>query len=198
MRRRVGAAATGRREISVCRRDWYVRTTRPAAQRRPAAGARRGANGITLLEMMVVVALLSLIAGLTYPGVSRGMERIRLRVAADDVAAFLSQAMNRTERTETPIEVRFLKAQGTIEMAGPATPLRTLKLPDGVTLSEVYPEPEDGSLTEPSFLLLPGGAFPDVTVELSTRSAGKRTVRIDPVTGAPVVNPVQTQAVVAK
>ena len=161
-------------------------------------GSIRGAKGITLLEMMVVVALLGLIAGLTYPSVSRGMERIRLRVAADEVASFMALAMNRVERTELPIELRFVKARAAIEMEGPNTPLRTLRLPDGVRLSEVYPISEDGFVAQPSILLLPGGAFPDVTVELSTRSAGKRTVRIDPVTGAPSIQTILPAPVVAK
>ncbi|MGD0578673.1 MAG: prepilin-type N-terminal cleavage/methylation domain-containing protein [Bryobacteraceae bacterium] len=153
---------------------------------------------MTLLEMMVVVAIISLIAAISYPGISRGMERIRLRVAADDVAAFLSQAMSRTERTESPIEVRFVKKLATIQMAGPNTPLRTLRLPEGVTLSEVYPVPEEGPQPEPSVLLMPGGAFPSVTVELSTSNAGKRTVRIDPVTGVPVIDSTQLQSAVVK
>jgi prepilin-type N-terminal cleavage/methylation domain-containing protein len=153
---------------------------------------------MTLLEMMVVVAIISLIAGLSYPGVARGMERIRLRVAADDVAAFLSQAMSRVDRTESPIELRFVKSQATIAMAGPDTPLRTLHLPQGVTLSEVYPIPEDGPQPEPTVLLLPGGAFPSLRVELSTLNAGKRSVRIDPVTGVPVIDLSQPAAAVVK
>ena len=147
---------------------------------------------------MVVIALLALIAGLTYPSVSRGMDRIRLRVAADEVASFLSLAMNRVERTEFPIELRFIKARASIEMEGPNTPLRTLRLPDGVALTNVDPISEDGFISEPSILLLPGGAFPDVTVELSTRTAGRRTVRIDPATGAPVIQTLQAAAVVTK
>jgi prepilin-type N-terminal cleavage/methylation domain-containing protein len=153
---------------------------------------------MTLIEMMVVVAIIAFIAALSYPGVARGMERIRLRVAADDVAAFLSQAMSRVDRTESPIELRFVKAKASIEMAGPDTPLRTLRLPDGVTLSEVYPVPEDGPQAEPSVLLLPGGAFPSLRVELSTLNAGQRSVRIDPVTGVPVIDFNQPLAAVVK
>jgi len=122
------------------------------------------------------------------------MERIRLKVAADDVAAFLSQAMNRVDRTESPIELRFLKRQATIEMRGPNTPLRRLRLPEGVTLAEVYPVPPEGPQAEPGVLLLPGGAFPSLMVELSTPNAGKRTVRLDPVTDAPVIDSAQLPA----
>jgi hypothetical protein len=47
-------------------------------------------------------------------------------------------------------------------------------------------------------LLLPGGAFPSLTVELSTLNAGKRSVRIDPVTGVPVIDLSQPAAAVVK
>lgn len=147
--------------------------------------------------MLVVVAILSLVAGLSFPAVSRGMERIRLRVAGDDVAAFLAQAMSRAERGETPVEVRFLKAQGTIEMGGPNISPRTLHLPDGVVLSEVYPLPEEGFDGAQSVLLLPGGAFPSLKVTLSTRTAGRRSVSIDPVTGVPVVGAAELPGAVA-
>jgi hypothetical protein len=125
------------------------------------------------------------------------MDRIRLRVAADDVAAFLAQAMNRTQRDESPVELRFLKTQATIEMAGPHTAPRALHLPDGVFLAEIYPVPTGGREPDSSILLLPGGAFPSLTVELATRSAGKRDVSIDPVTGAPVVGVAQFEGAVA-
>ena len=68
-------------------------------------------RGITLIELLVVMALISLIMGVAYPSVSRGLESVRLRMAGDDVASFLSFAMNRVEETEFPVEVRFLNAQ---------------------------------------------------------------------------------------
>ena len=170
----------------------------PPTTLRPRRGWPAGGRGMTLLEMLVVVAIISLVAGLSYPGVARGMERIRLRVAADDVAAFLSQAVSRADRTESPVELRFVKLQATIEMAGPNTPLRTLRLPDGVTLSEVYPVPEEGPQAVPTVLLLPGGAFPGLTVQLSTPSAGQRTVRLDPATGVPVIGSTQLPGAVVK
>jgi prepilin-type N-terminal cleavage/methylation domain-containing protein len=149
----------------------------------PHLQARRG---LTLIEMLVVMALISLIVGVSYPSVSRGLDGVRLRTAADDVASFLALAMNQVERTESPVAVRFLKAQGVLEMSGPGVPLRTMKLADGISIVEIKPVAPGAPEEERSVFLLPGGSFPRLTVELASRSGGRRSVAVDPVTGSAV------------
>ncbi len=151
----------------------------------PNIPARRG---ITLIEMLVVIAIVSLIVGVSYPSVARGLESVRLRMAADDLASFLSLAMNRVEKLEAPVEVRFLKAQRKVEMDGPNTPLKTLQLPDGISIGEIYPIPPGEALNERSALLMPGAPFPRLTIELTSQGGGKRTVRIDPATSTPIID----------
>ena len=62
-------------------------------------------RGVTLLEMLIVVTIVALLAALTYPGVTSGLESIRLRTAGDSVSSFLSAAMDRVERTQQPVEI---------------------------------------------------------------------------------------------
>lgn len=150
----------------------------------PGPPARRG---ITLIELLVVMAIISLILGVSYPSVSRGLESVRLRMAGDDVSSFLSLAMNRVERTESPVEVRFLRSQRALEMGGPNTPRRTLQLPDGIGIGAIRPAIAEEPQAERSVLLLPGAAFPRLLIELTSQGGGRRSVRIDPATGTPVV-----------
>jgi len=145
-------------------------------------------RGITLIEMLVVMAIISLLVGVAYPSVARGLESVRLRMAGDDVASFLSLAMNRVEKTETPVEVRFLKSQRTLEMGGPGTPLKTLKLPDGINIGEIYPVAPGEPQTERSTLLLPGAPFPRLTIVLTSEGGGRRAIRIDPATSTPIID----------
>jgi prepilin-type N-terminal cleavage/methylation domain-containing protein len=151
----------------------------------PHIPARRG---ITLIEMLVVMALIALIMGVSYPSVSRGLDGIRLRTAADDVASFLGSAMNQVERTESPVVVRFLEAQGVLEMSGPGVPLKTMKLADGISIAEVRPAVSGGQDGERNVFLLPGGSFPRLMVYLTSRSGGRRIVAVDPVTGSAVAD----------
>ena len=150
----------------------------------PKAPVRRG---ITLIELLVVMALISLMIGISYPSVSRGLETVRLRMAGDDVSSFLSLAMNRVERTESPVEVRFLRSQRALEMGGPNTPRKTLQLPDGIGIGTIHPAIAEQPQSDCSFLLLPGAAFPRLLIELTSQGGGRRAVRIDPATGTPVV-----------
>jgi len=154
------------------------------------SGAARFARGrgITLIELLVVVAIISLMLGVAYPSVARGLESVRLRMAGDDVASFLSLAMNRVEQTESPVEVRFVRSQRTVEMAGPHAPLRTLQLPDGVNIGAILPAVEGEPQNERSVLLMPGAPFPRLTIELTTDGGGRRTIRIDPATGTPIID----------
>jgi hypothetical protein len=109
-------------------------------------------------------------------------------MAGDDVASFLSVALNRGEKTEIPVEVRFLKSQRSLEMGGPGTPLKTLKLPDGINIGEIYPVLPGEPQTDRSTLLMPGAPFPRLAIELTSEGGGKRTVRIDPTTGTPIID----------
>jgi prepilin-type N-terminal cleavage/methylation domain-containing protein len=153
---------------------------------------------MTLIEMLVVMALISLIVGVSYPSVSRGLDGVRLRTAADDVASFLALAMNQVERTESPVQVRFLNVQGILEMSGPGVPLKRMKLADGISIVEVKPEFPGGPEDERSLFLLPGGSFPRLTVELGSRSGGRRTVAVDPMTGAVVTDNAALREAVAQ
>jgi prepilin-type N-terminal cleavage/methylation domain-containing protein len=143
--------------------------------------------GITLIELLVVMAIISLIMGVSYPSVSRGLESVRLRMAGDDVSSFLSLAMNRVERTESPVEVRFLRSQRALEMGGPNTPRKTLQLPDGINIGAILPSIAEDPQGDRNFLLMPGAAFPRLLIELTSQNGGRRAVRIDPATGTPVV-----------
>src|SRR5947208_1406758 len=49
--------------------------------------------GVTLIEMMIVVTLIALVAGLSYPSLSSGLETLRLRSASDAIVALLNTSV---------------------------------------------------------------------------------------------------------
>jgi prepilin-type N-terminal cleavage/methylation domain-containing protein len=149
--------------------------------------ARR--RGVTLLELLIVLAIVSLLAGLSFPSVSAGLDAIRLRSAADSTAAFLAQGLTRVERTQRTFELRIYLKEGRLELRS-ALPghASELKLPDGVRFLRVLPPlPVDEQPDVRSIALYPGGTFPRVRVDLVNARGGRRRVTLDPVTAAPEV-----------
>lgn len=145
-------------------------------------------RGVTLIEMMMVVLIVSLIAGISFPAVSSGLDSIRMRSAADSIAAFLSQAVMQVERREEPVELLFSRHENLIALRGLRPGLaREMTLPEGVSLLNVLPDPEGANADVRSILVFPGATFPRVAVLIGNRRGQKRLVRIDPVTGAALV-----------
>lgn len=134
-------------------------------------------SGITLLEMLIVVTLIALLAGIVYPSVGSGIDSLRLRSASDSIVAFLNTALDRAERRQQAVEIRISPKDGLSARSADAGFSRELHLPDTVRI--VNPaEPRQ-------FLLYPGGAVPAMTIELATSDGRRRVVTIDPITGVP-------------
>ena len=138
------------------------------------------------MEMLIVVTLLGLLAGITFPSVTAGIESVRLASGADSFAAFLSGALNRADRLQEVVELEIAPAGGLIAMRS-STPgfERRLELPDRIRMRRVLPEIPGEPQAPRRILLYPGGAVPQVAVELVNGRGAIRTVMIDPITGVP-------------
>jgi prepilin-type N-terminal cleavage/methylation domain-containing protein len=150
----------------------------------PVGNSRRG---VTLVEMMIVVAIVGMIVGITYPAVSNGLESVRLASASDTVAAFLNAALNRVERRQEVIEMAISVKDNTIVLHSTEAGFeRRIELPEGVTITAVLPPLDEPDPNAPrQFILMPGGTAPRIGVEIRNRKGTRRIVRVDPMTGVP-------------
>ena len=104
--------------------------------------------------MLIVMAIIGLIAGISFPSVSSGLDSIQLKSAADGVANFLTAAMTRVDRREQAIEVVINPAENTLTLfSSEPGYTRRHELENGIRISGDRP-------TE--FLLLPGGTPPEI------------------------------------
>jgi prepilin-type N-terminal cleavage/methylation domain-containing protein len=149
-------------------------------------GTTNSRRGVTLLEMLIVMALMALVAGLSYPSVASGVDSLRLRSASDGIVGFLNTAIDRAERRQQVIQV-WISPRDNRMTAGSPDPgfSRRFDLPDTVHILSVLPlaaAPPD----EPrGFLFYPGGTMPPIGVEIVNKAGRRRLVRIDPITGVP-------------
>ena len=134
--------------------------------------------------MVVVMAIIATIAGISYPAISAGMESIRLSTAADSVASFLNAAMNRCERRQEAIELIISAPDRALSVYADGYE-RKLVLPDGISLEAVLGVAADNRGGPQRFILLPGGTPPRAAVQLVNRKGARRIVRVDPMTGIP-------------
>jgi prepilin-type N-terminal cleavage/methylation domain-containing protein len=140
--------------------------------------------GVTLIEMLIVVAIVGLMVGIMFPAVSSGIDTLRLQQAAEGIAGFVNTGLNRAERRQEAVEITIAKASNEMIMRSAEQAFeKRLEMPEGVRIADVLPEtPEDPNAPR-HYILYPGGAPPRLGVVLLNRRGDRRTVRLDPITG---------------
>jgi type II secretory pathway pseudopilin PulG len=139
--------------------------------------------------MLVVVVVIALIVSISTPSVTAGIDAVRLATATSSVAAFLNAASNRAERRQRPVEL-VITAKTLLFVSTDAGSERELTMPDGISLEPISAQPSEDAEGVSRWLFMPGGAVPAVALQVSNRHGGRRTVRLDPMTGFPRVESV--------
>jgi prepilin-type N-terminal cleavage/methylation domain-containing protein len=154
----------------------------------PTSSAGKTDSGVTLLELLVVVTLISLMIGISFPAITSGIDSLRLNAATNSVVSFFNLGLSRAERRQQVVEITISKTENGLSMRSTDPGFsRKLDLPAGISITHVLPElPQDPNATR-SFLLYPGGTVPGFGVALVNRRNVERIVSLDPITGVPQV-----------
>jgi Tfp pilus assembly protein FimT len=138
--------------------------------------------------MMMVVAIVAFIVGISFPAVTSGLDSIRLRSSTDTVASFLNGALNRAERRQEPVELTISARENTLALrSADGQTQRQIELTGGITIENILPGTPEMNEQPRQFIVQPGGVPPAITVELANRRGERRRVRVDPITGAPEI-----------
>src|SRR5271157_1364348 len=166
-----------------------------AAFPRPQApGPRPPTRGVTLVEMIIVVAIVGLIAGLSFPAISAGLDSVRLASATDSLASFLNAAVNRAERRQQPMELIISPRDNRLTLYSNEPGFeRELRLPEGIAIEAVLPRNPDDPQGVRRLILMPGATVPGIGIQIANRRGARRIVRLDPMTGFPHVESVNTE-----
>ena len=166
---------------SPTRASWLDRS---CSQRTPQV---RSQGGFTLLEMLVVIALLGLVLGIV---LQRGPVRspaVELRAAAGEVARTLQQARGRAVATNQVVATRFDVQGHTYDTDGGAR--RTLPATLSIRFTSVTPGAQTGGL--PGIGFAPDGSSSGGLLVLA-EGARVIEVTVDWLTGRIGVSPIRT------
>jgi prepilin-type N-terminal cleavage/methylation domain-containing protein len=154
----------------------------PTRRFHPFDGGKQ--RGVTLIEMLVVVMIISVIVAISTPNVSAGIDAVRLATATSSVAAFLNSASTHAERRERPVEL-VIAAKTLVYISTDPGSKHELNMPDGITMEPISAQQSEDAEGISRWLFMPGGAIPSVAIKLSNQHGGARIVKLDPMTGFP-------------
>ena len=137
---------------------------------------------------MVVVFLIALLAAISFPAVTSGIDSLRMRQATDTISSVLNQCLQKADREQAPVELTFDRTENAlyVGVSGPV-PVKRIPLPQGVVMAAILPAPPLGDEPRRQILLMPGAAPPRIGVLLVNAKRQQRIVSVDPITGIPVV-----------
>jgi prepilin-type N-terminal cleavage/methylation domain-containing protein len=162
--------------------------------RTSSASRATSTAGITLIEMMVVLAIIGFMVAISAPSLIAGLDSVRMASATDSIASFLNAAVNRAERRQQPIEIVISPKENRMVLySNEPGYTRELQMPTGILLETVVPAEAAGPDGLCRLILLPGASVPGIGVQVASTRGGKRIVRLDPMTGYPRVESVKAE-----
>ncbi len=139
--------------------------------------SKENAAGMTLLELLVVITILSLMAGLVAPRIGSWLDIWRLRSAADRITQTLRYARTRALFEQHFYVVEILPGKRLVRVLQPNSgTVQEFSLPDGI---QVEADEKPGALGAPEvirFILPPSGEVEERNLWL--RNAQGKTLKI--------------------
>jgi prepilin-type N-terminal cleavage/methylation domain-containing protein len=155
-----------------------------------SAGAINRRRGVTLIEMLIVMALIALVVGMAAPSVSSGLDSLRLRSTSDAMIGFLNTALSRADTRQQAVEIVISPADGTLTAISADQGFhKVLEIASTIKILSVQPGGAGDEQNQMRrFLVYPGGSVPKIAIEIGDSTGRKRLVSVDPITGVPQAN----------
>jgi len=135
--------------------------------------------GFTLVELIVVLAILAGIAALAAPSFSRTLASARLRTAASDVRTTLARGRALAVAAAKERAVAFDLSRGEFGVDNEAV----RRLPDTIRLGAVLPGEERRERGSVRVRFFPDGSGEEAEISVTAEDGGTLRVTVDPLTG---------------
>lgn len=141
----------------------------------------RGSRGFTLIELVLVLAILAIAAFVVLPSVGRGTEALRLRTEGGRIVALLRDARRQAVTRREPARVALDRTAGavTLTLGEGSAPSRRVEVPGGFHLDAA----EGGEAVTFS----PRGTAREVHWTLESRDGRRVGIDVEAVTGRAIL-----------
>lgn len=157
--------------------------------RRPGPAQRDA--GVTLLELLIVLALMALLVGLVAPRFGRATDNWRLRNAAENVSQILRSARTRALYEQRYYVVEIQPEENRVRLLGPSSGfVREYLLPAGIRCEEKG----TGASSVMHLIFSPSGAVEERTLWLRNRQGSQVEIHLNFLLGRPGVEVVRQGA----
>ena len=134
--------------------------------------------GLTLIEILVTVAIIAVMVGISYPTFTRGLDGIRLRTSVSRAGTFFNRARQQAARSQSPVQFVVDPEKQMLSAAAIEDSWRDeFQFEDGIQV--VFP-------TESRRLILyPGQPAPQFRLRLANRGGAQAGLKVNVFTGVP-------------
>jgi general secretion pathway protein H len=136
-------------------------------------------KGFTLMELIVVLAILAALAALVTPSFSRTVASARLRSAASDVRTTLARGRALAVASAQERSAVFDLSRGEFGVDNEAV----RRLPETIRLGAVLPGEERQERGSVRVRFFPDGSGEEVEIFVTAEDGGTLRVTVDPLTG---------------
>jgi len=159
-------------------REARVPTKMSRAGGRGRGPAESTARGITLVELLVVMAIISLMISISYPTLTAGLDGIRLQTSLDRAGAFFHAARQEADHRQQPVQFTVDPERNRLTAVTIDSGWQDeLGLPDAIHIA--YPK------VEQNLVLFPGSPAPALRLQLEARDGSRGGFQISVFTGTP-------------
>lgn len=138
--------------------------------------------------MLIVVTIVSLMVGISYPAISSGVETLRMNTLADEVVGLLNFGVNRAERRQHAIEVTVSREANAVFLRSPEPGFeKVVAFPENVSITGIFPPIPMEDPRGRRFLIYPSASPPRIGIVLANKRGDRRFIRLDPVSGVAAV-----------
>jgi len=152
---------------------------------------RYSQNGFTLLELIVVILIIALVMGVSYPSLQRGSSILNLQTASRDILNTFRFARERAISEQVSMLLIINRNDRKLELANIlGEPMRSYTLPSGVYIQKVTRAGNEVNDEVLAVRFAPNGNLENVAIRIASDGGRRMQIISDPLGGGARIEPV--------